>query len=307
MLRNLRTDMEEQTSQLQQLTADIVALRQRQQQHVADTGDADEQITDQITLKRQQQRTLSNSLDANRKRVAERTRILSAAFTRRTELGQLLFRANPQTQFVRTWLSFLDQLAESGDPDAVQFAEALQRAAEQQFAGRSGGDGGGGAVAAVTPDRADARRLWMQLPENLGMFFWTNVFSSALQQAYDAVLHVAGRHLLLYDLMTQQLVSGRFSMLVGQYVLVARAANSTRFQTRDAHRTRVRRIRGLIEWFRHVQYAPGSHDGEMLYYGTNAQRDPVFARRRAELRAAAAAARSSGTEWGGGDVEVVDF
>lgn len=217
-------------------------------------------------------------------RMRTRQSILIKAINRQTSLGRLINRANPQDQFVRSWLNFLDQLSQSLDPAAQSFVDALQKATQDEFAKRQGQVSSNGGflppASTATPDRIEARRLWIQLPENLGVFFWDNIFDSALQQAYAGILQVAKKQILLYDLMTQDNVSARFSQLVGEYIRYARARDSTRFTTNQNMKIITNNIKRLIQWFKFVNYAD---DWTLVYFGRNPYKSQILQMRRAVL------------------------
>jgi len=219
---------------------------------------------------------IQQQIASTQRELEPRVEALLTSLRRTGVLDQLLQRADPSNELTKSYVQFLDALKNQQTPRAQQFLRAIEQAAERELglivAGSRSDD--------VLEQRGAQRRQWLALPENLGLFFWDSIFDAALKEAHDAVLYVAKKEFLLYDLMVQETVNGRFSELTAAYILRTRQIGGNRFQRGSVLADTNRRIRNLIEWFKGTAY---DNNDEIVYLGYNPHASATIQQRQLQL------------------------
>lgn len=96
-------------------------------------------------------------------------------------------------------------------------------------------------------------------------------------------MYVSRKSILLYDLMTQDSVSGQFSTLVAAFIRKTRQGDGTRFGRKSQREETVATIRRLAFWFRYVEY---DSCFQLMYMGRDPYKAQILRTRRHMLEAA---------------------
>lgn len=216
---------------------------------------------DAVEIQKLNEDILSLTKDINnRKRKLENIKKNIRDQFRRQNVSTLVSRLRNPERTNTIILNFLDQLQQNEDPQVRGFASALEQQAIQQFSEGLQNQG----QSQVSDVRANAQRLWLLAPENLGMFFWDNRFNSAVNQANTYITLRTKRRFNTFNLMTDPIVRDLYSDLVASIIKKYRFTDGSRNLTQKRIDDNDRNIIALIRQFEIVSQGI---DGQ-LHYGT---------------------------------------
>lgn len=144
---------------------------------------------------------------------------------------------------------FLGKLGTNPDPKMQAFINNLEQQALENFVEPQGGD----SQIPISEVRANAQRLWLLAPENLGMFFWDGTIDAAIGEALTSLATKTKKKYNQFHLITDdELVSELFSQLVSKYILKYRISDGSRNVTKELKLSNEREIVSLCNLFKNA-------------------------------------------------------
>lgn len=149
---------------------------------------------------------------------------------------------------------FLGKLGTNPDPKMQAFINNLEQQALENFVEPQGGD----SQIPISEVRANAQRLWLLAPENLGMFFWDGTVDAAIGDALTSLAVTTKKKYNQFHLITDdELVSELFSQLVSKFILKSRISDGSRNITKELKLSNEREINSLCNLFKNAVKSSG--------------------------------------------------